>query len=218
MIEEPTMMKAVVLHSGGLDSTLCLLMARAADREVVSLGIDYGQRHRIELDYAIAQCRKYGVERRMLRVEWDKPVRQIPTGRSLGDIRSGVSPAFLPGRNVVFLTLAVAEAAGCGAAEVWIGVNAVDFSGYPDCRQEFISAFETMLRIAIPDGPTVVAPLMSMSKPEIAAQAHRLGLRPGDTWSCYQPKFTDNGVTPCGVCDACVLHDHAWNDAKIVSE
>ena len=92
-------MKSVVLHSGGLDSTLCLLMAREAGLDPVSLGIDYGQRHLIELEYALAQCRRHGIERRVLRVEWDKPVRDIPTGRSLDEIRSDVSPAFLPARR-----------------------------------------------------------------------------------------------------------------------
>ena len=205
-------MKALVLHSGGLDSTLCLLLAKEAGHEVVSLGIDYGQRHHIELEYALAQCRKHGVKRRILRVEWDKPARDIPTGRSLDEIRSGVSPAFLPARNAVFLTLACAEAAGIGAAEVWIGVNAVDSSGYPDCRPEFVEAFRAMIDAAIPGGPKVVAPLIEMSKPAIAAEARRLGLAPGDTWSCYQPCFTNQGITPCGRCDACILHDHAWQE------
>lgn len=207
-------MKAIVLHSGGLDSTLCLFMAREAERDVVSLGIDYGQRHRIELEYALAQCQKYGIERRVLRVVWDKPVRDIPTERSLDEIRSGISPAFLPGRNAVFLTLACAEAAGIGAEEVWIGVNAVDFSGYPDCRPEFIQAFGTMINTAIPGGPRVVAPLIEMSKPAIAVQAKRLGLTPSDTWSCYQPRFTHQGISPCGQCDACILHDYAWQEAN----
>lgn len=212
------MMKAVVLHSGGLDSTLCLLMAKEGNRAVVSLGIDYGQRHRIELDYAAAQCRKYGVERRILRVEWDKPARDIPTGRSLDEIRAGVSPAFLPGRNAVFLTLACAEAAGIKAGEVWAGVNAVDFSGYPDCRPEFIDAFKAMIGVAIPGGPKIVAPLLHMTKPQIAAAARRLGLMPGDTWSCYQPRFTPKGISPCGECDACVLHDHAWRSTDVEKE
>ena len=206
-------MKALVLHSGGLDSTLCLLLAKDAGYQVVSLGIDYGQRHHIELEYASAQCRKHGVERRILRVEWDKPIRDIPSGRSLDEIRSGVSPAFLPARNALFLTLACAEATGIGADEVWIGVNAVDFSGYPDCRPEFIEAFRGMIDAAIPGGPKVVAPLIEMSKPAIAAEARRLGLAPGDTWSCYQPRFTSQGIAPCGQCDACVLHDHAWQEA-----
>lgn len=207
------MMKAVVLHSGGLDSTLCLLMAKDAGREVVSLGIDYGQRHRIELEYALNQCRRYEIERRILRVEWDKPAREIPTGRSPDEIRSGISPAFLPARNAVFLTLACAEATGIEAGEVWIGVNSVDFSGYPDCRPEFIDSFKTMIIAAVPDGPKVIAPLIKMSKPAIASAAKRLGLTPNDTWSCYQPRFAKLGITPCGQCDACVLHDYAWRDA-----
>lgn len=207
-------MRAIVLHSGGLDSTLCLLMAKEAGREVVSLGVDYGQRHRIELEYALAQSRRYGIERRVLRVEWDKPERDIPTGRSLDEIRNGISPAFLPGRNALFLTLGCAEATGIEAEEVWIGVNALDFSGYPDCRPEFIAAFKSMIHAAIPDGPEIVTPLIQMSKPQIAAEARRLGLAPGDTWSCYQPRFTPQGITPCGECDACILHSHAWQDAK----
>jgi 7-cyano-7-deazaguanine synthase len=206
-------MKALVLHSGGLDSSLCLLLAVEAGREVVSLGIDYGQRHRIELEYALAQCRRHGIERRILRVEWDKPLRDIPIGRSIHEIRTGVSPAFLPGRNAIFLTLACAEATGIEAEEVWIGVNVVDYSGYPDCGPEFIDAFKAMMRAAIPGGPEIVAPLIQMSKPDIASEARRLGLAPGDTWSCYQPRLTPQGISPCGQCDACVLHDHAWQNA-----
>jgi 7-cyano-7-deazaguanine synthase len=196
-----------------LDSTVCLLSAVKSARDVVSLGIDYGQRHRIELDYALAQCRRFNIERRVLRVDWQKPSRSIPTGRSLEQIRGGVSSAFLPGRNALFLALACAEAAGIGAQEVWIGVNAVDFSGYPDCTPAFIDAFRAMMTVAAPNGPNVVAPLLRMSKPEIAAEAHRLGLAPGDTWSCYQPRFTEQGISRCGVCDACTLHAHAWEHA-----
>lgn len=207
-------MKTLVLHSGGLDSTLCLLLAVEAGHEVVSLGVDYGQRHRIELEYALEQCRRHGIERRVLRVTWDKPLRKMPTGRSLSAIRAGASPAFLPGRNAVFLTLACAEAAGVKAREVWIGVNAIDFSGYPDCRPEFIDAFISMINVAIPGGASIVAPLIQMSKPEIAAEAGRLGLSPEDTWSCYRPAFSSSGITPCGVCDACILHDHAWQQAQ----
>jgi 7-cyano-7-deazaguanine synthase len=203
-------MKGLVLHSGGLDSTVCVLLALEAKREVVSLGIDYGQRHRIELEYALAQCRQYEIERRVLRIEWDKPVRNIPIGRSVEQIRSQVSPAFLPGRNAVFLSLACAEAAGIGAEEVWIGVNAIDFSGYPDCKPEFIEAFDRMITIAIPQGLRLVAPLLRMSKPQIAAEARRLGLTKSETWSCYQPQFTAKGISPCQQCDACILHEHAW--------
>ncbi len=189
-------------------------MAKEAGRDVVSLGIDYGQRHRIELEYAMEQCRRHGFERRVLRVEWDKPARDIPTSRSLDEIRSGISPAFLPARNAVFLTLACAEATGIGAGEVWIGVNAVDFSGYPDCRPEFIESFKTMIKAAVPSGPQVIAPLIKMSKPSIAAEAMQRGLARGDTWSCYQPRFMNQGILPCGQCDACILHNHAWQEAE----
>lgn len=208
-------MIAVILHSGGMDSTLCLLLAKEKGREVVSLGIDYGQRHRIELEYANSQCHQYKIKRRVLRVEWDKPIRDIPIGRSLDEIRSGISPAFLPARNAVFLSLACAEATGIGAEEVWIGVNVQDSSGYPDCRPEFIDSFKAMMNAAVPEGPKIVAPLIMMSKPEIAAEAKRLGIAPGDTWSCYQPQFTSQGIAPCGQCDACILHNHAWKEADL---
>lgn len=203
-------MRALVLHSGGLDSTVCLLLARQSDREVVSLGIDYGQRHHIELDYAQAQCRTWNIERRLIRVNWDKPARPIPTDRPLAAIRATPSPAFLPGRNLVFLALACAEAAGLQAGEVWLGVNAVDFSGYPDCTPDFIQAFRSTVTLAFRGGPQIHTPLIAMTKPEIAATALQLGLHSGDTWSCYQPRLTPTGVSPCHKCDACVLHDHAW--------
>lgn len=206
---------ALVLHSGGLDSTLCLLQAKAKGREVISLGIDYGQKHRIELDYARHQCERFKVSRKVLRVEWDKPVLHVPMGRTVAQMSRTVSPAFLPGRNAVFLTLACAEAAGVGASEVWIGVNAVDFSGYPDCRPEFVEAFQKMNRLAIPHGPKVVAPLLRMSKPQIARAAYRLGVKPGDVWCCYRPAVTPRGVEPCGRCDACLLHAHAWKAAGV---
>ena len=202
--------KAVVLHSGGLDSTVCLLLAREGGRDILSLGIDYGQKSRAELQYAERQCERFNVPRKVMKVQWDKPQRVIPSDRSLSDIRDGVSPAFLPGRNAVFLALGCAEAAGVGASEVWIGVNAIDYSGYPDCRPEFVTAFQEMITLAIPQTLDIVAPLINMSKPEIAQEAVRLGLVPGDTWSCYRPVETDRGFKPCGHCDACVLHRYAW--------
>lgn len=206
-------LKALVLHSGGLDSTVCLLLALEQGRDVISLGVDYGQRHSIELEYARSQCSRKNIPRKIIRVEWDKPPLSIPTDRKVDEIGREISPAFLPGRNVVFLALACAEAVGLGANEVWTGVNAVDFSGYPDCTPRFVDAFRRMIVEAIPSGPSIVAPLLSMSKPKIARQAYRLGLREGDTWCCYQPVMVRRGVEPCGRCDACVLHKHAWEVA-----
>jgi 7-cyano-7-deazaguanine synthase len=200
----------VVLHSGGLDSTVCLLLAMSRGHNVVSLGIDYNQTHRIELDYAENQCVRFGVDRRVIRVSWDKPQRHMPMGRSISEIRKGVSPAFLPGRNGVFLMLATAEAAGLGASEIWTGINSVDFSGYPDCTPEFVMAFRAMVSIAIPGGPKLLTPLQTKSKPQIGRLAKRLGLDCESTWSCYRPRISSTGISPCEECDACQLHRFAW--------
>lgn len=204
--------KAVILHSGGLDSTVCLLLALEKNIDVLSLGIDYGQQGRVELEYAMRQCSKLKVIRKVLSAEWDKPNLNIPTGRSIQHIRQGISSAFLPGRNAFFLALACAEAAGVGASEVWIGVNSIDYPGYPDCRPEFLDEFRKMIKVAIPGAAEIVAPLMYKSKPEIALEAHRLGIRPDDTWSCYRPITTHNGFKPCGCCDGCVLNKYAWEE------
>lgn len=202
--------RVVVLHSGGLDSTVCLRMAMNQGHDVISLGIDYNQTHLVELDYAKRQCEDLGVERRVIRVTWDKPVRVIPKNRSISEIRRNVSSAFLPGRNGVFLMLASAEAAGLGANEVWTGINSIDFSGYPDCRPEFVKSFNQMLAFAIPKGPKLKAPLQRKTKPQIGRLAERLGLAWESTWSCYRPRIAKTGIAPCGECDACKLHDYAW--------
>lgn len=205
--------RAVVLHSGGMDSTVCLLMAREQGRDVLSLGIDYKQRSRIELDYASRLCLRFGIPRRVLSVEWDKPERHIPKHRQPEEMSHTISPAFLPGRNAVFLTLGCAETTGIGASEVWIGINSIDYSGYPDCRVEFVRAFQTMIDLAIPVSPRIMAPLLNLSKPEIAREANRLGLKEDDTWSCYTPVKNQSGIRPCGQCDACILHAWAWKEA-----
>jgi len=206
-------LKAIVLHSGGLDSTVCLLLALEKHFDVLSLGVDYGQQSRAELQYATNLCSRFEVNRKVINIEWDKPKRHIPMDRTLEEIHKGISSAFLPGRNAVFLALACAEATGFGASEIWFGANWIDYSGYPDCRPEFVKTFQMMIDVAIPEGIKIVAPLMSMTKQEIAQEAYRLGLRPGDTWSCYRPKETPNGPKECGRCDACILHKHAWENA-----
>lgn len=204
-------MKILILHSGGLDSTVCLIKAIKEGHDVISLGIDYGQRHKIEMEYAKRQCLKHEVTRKVIRMEWDKPQRELPTKRSVEEIRGAVSTAFLPGRNLLFFSIASVEAAGIGADEIWAGVNCVDFSGYPDCTPAFVSAFQNVLSNAIPGGPKLQVPLLHNTKPEIAAIAKSLGIGRGETWSCYQPKFHENGVSPCDECDACVLHRFAWD-------
>ncbi|MDX2142164.1 MAG: 7-cyano-7-deazaguanine synthase QueC [Rhodospirillaceae bacterium] len=206
--------KCIVLHSGGLDSTVCLLLARQHGRTPISLGISYGQRHDVEIAYATKQCERFGIARHVVDVGWHKPEIVIPTNRTMDEMRGGIAPTFLPGRNAVFLAIACAEAAGAGAEEVWIGVNAVDYSGYPDCRESFLSAFRTMWAEAVPNPPAIVAPLVNLSKPQIAALAHGLGLAPGETWSCYAPDVSGPEPKPCGQCDACILHAHAWTERE----
>jgi 7-cyano-7-deazaguanine synthase len=200
----------LVLHSGGMDSTACLLQARADGHDVVSLGIDYGQRLSIEMTFAAQQCERYKIRREVIKVNWQKPERNIPLNRDVVEMRRTVSPAFLPGRNIVFLSLGHAHAAGMGADELHIGLNCVDFSGYPDCTVEFYESYRRMLQIGSPNGPALEAPLLNLGKREIAERARALGLGPNDTWSCYRPQIRDGSVAPCGECDACRLHTFAW--------
>lgn len=201
--------RILVLHSGGMDSTVCLYAAHKAGDEVVSLGIDYGQRLRVEMMFAEKHCVALGVRRDVVHVKWSKPEREIPVNRSVVEMKASVSPAFLPGRNLSFLALATAHAAGIQADEVQIGLNCVDFSGYPDCTVEFFNAFKATLAIADPS-LVVTAPLLNLSKRQIAEKARSLGLGEWDTWSCYRPQLREGAVVPCHECDACRLHAHAW--------
>lgn len=202
--------RILVLHSGGMDSTVCLYAAHEAGHEVIGLGIDYGQRLAVEMMFAEWHCTKLGVRREVVRVQWNKPDRDIPLDREIDEMRASISTAFLPGRNIVFLALASAHAAGIRADEVQIGLNCMDFSGYPDCTIEFFESFKAMLTVGNPGGPALTAPLLRKSKREIAAQARTLGLGEWDTWSCYRPQLREGAVTPCHKCDACRLHAHAW--------
>ena len=209
--------KCIVLHSGGLDSTVCLLLAQKNGRVPSSLGIAYGQRHDIEIVYAAEQCLRFGIERRVIDVNWHQPNIDIPKDRTLGDMKTGIAPTFVPGRNAIFLAIACAEAAGTGASEVWLGVNAIDYSGYPDCRESFLTAFSSMWAEAVPNPPRIISPLVNMKKPQIAAMARSLNLKPGDTWSCYSPDLSSAKPVPCERCDACHLHKHAWQEVDSAS-
>ncbi|WP_082765387.1 MULTISPECIES: 7-cyano-7-deazaguanine synthase [unclassified Phenylobacterium] len=202
--------RILVLHSGGMDSTVLVYAAHRAGHEVVSLGVDYGQRLSVEMTFAARHCDALGIRRDVINVHWNKPERDIPLDRPVAEMSASVSPAFLPSRNVVFLSLASAHAAGVRADEVQIGLNCVDFSGYPDCTEAFFESFKTMLAIANPEGPKLTAPLLRMSKRQIADLGRSLGLGEWDTWSCYRPQLVNGSVTPCHQCDACRLHAHAW--------
>lgn len=203
--------RILVLHSGGMDSTACLYKAHAEGAEVFSLGIDYGQRLSIEMVYAAKQCEQLGIQRDIVSVRWQKPDRHTPLNRSVSEMKASVSPAFLPGRNIVFLSLGLAHAAGLEADELHIGINSVEFSGYPDCTPSFLNAYGGMAAEGVPQGAKIVAPLLMLSKPEIALLASSLGIGEHDTWSCYRPQLGSRGIETCGACDACRLHYHAWH-------
>ena len=202
---------AVVLLSGGLDSMVVAGLAREAGWRINALTIDYNQRHRRELDAARTIAAHLGAARHVI---LPLDLRQFGGSALTDDIavpKEGVGDdipvTYVPARNLVFLSLTLAWAEALGSSDVFIGVNALDYSGYPDCRPEFISGFEKLADLATKAGAegrpfTVHAPLQHLSKADIAREAHRLGLDPAMSWSCYDP-LPDGRA--CGLCDSCRL-------------
>ena len=207
---------AVVLLSGGLDSATAAAWARDRGYRLSALSIDYGQRHRCELDSARAVAASLGITDHItMAVDLaafggsalvDTSVA-VPKGRSHDEIGQGVPVTYVPARNTVFLAISLAMAETRGAEALVIGVNTIDYSGYPDCRPEFIEAFATLARLATQAGVEgrpleVLAPLATLSKPEIIRLGLAVGLDYGLTTSCYDP---DARGRPCGACDSCLL-------------
>lgn len=202
---------AVVLLSGGLDSMVAAGMAKAAGYRINALTIDYNQRHRRELAAAAEVAESLAAVRHVV---LPLDLRKFGGSALTADIdvpKDGVGPGipvtYVPARNLVFLSLTLAWAEVISARDIFIGVNALDYSGYPDCRPEFIDAFAQVANLATKAGAEgrdfqVHAPLQHMGKDEIVRQAVRLGLDPGITWSCYDP--TPEGAA-CGLCDSCRL-------------
>jgi 7-cyano-7-deazaguanine synthase len=214
--------QAVVLLSGGLDSIVCAGIARERGFEVNALTIDYNQRHRRELDAAAEIVRVIGAKRHVV---LPLDLRQFGGSALTDDIavpKEGVGEeipvTYVPARNLVFLSLTLAWAEAIGARDIFIGVNALDYSGYPDCRPEFISAFESIAELATKAGAEghalrIHAPLQFMGKADIAREADRLALDPGMSWSCYDPQPDGNA---CGLCDSCRLRKAGFADAGLV--
>ncbi len=212
---------AVVLLSGGLDSMVAAASARQAGFGLLALSVDYNQRHRVELEAAARIARALGAARHIV-----LPLDLSAFGGSAltADIdvpKDGVGPGipitYVPARNTIFLSLALGWAEAMGAHDLFIGVNALDYSGYPDCRPEFIASFEAMAALATRDGVegrgfTVHAPLQNMTKADIVREAARLGLDAGLSWSCYDP--TPQGEH-CGLCDSCRLRQRGFVEAGI---
>ena len=217
--------KAVVLLSGGLDSTTCLAMAKAAGFEPVCLAVAYGQRHAVELERArrVAQAlgekdfRVVTVDLRQVGGSALTADIDVPKDRPEEEMSHGIPVTYVPARNALFLSLALGLAEVVGASDLYIGVNAVDYSGYPDCRPEFIHAFEGMATLATKAGVEgtrfkVHAPLSGMSKADIIRAGVKLGVDYGMTHSCYDP---DSGGRACGRCDSCVLRRRGFEQAGV---
>ena len=214
------MKSAVVLLSGGLDSMVCAAIAGERGFSVVALTVDYNQRHRVELEGARAIASKVADRHIVLPLD----LRAFGGSALTGDIEvpkdgvgEGIPVTYVPARNTIFLSLALGLAEASGALDIFIGVNALDYSGYPDCRPEFIAEFEKTANLATKAGVegdrfTIHAPLQHMSKAEIAREAQRLGLDAALSHSCYDP-LPDG--RHCGRCDACRLRAKGFAEAGI---
>jgi 7-cyano-7-deazaguanine synthase len=217
---------AVALVSGGLDSATALAIAQRAGYAVHALTFDYGQRHAIEIERARRICRGAGVASHRvapLDLRWIGGSAltadiEPPKDRPLGAIAEGIPVTYVPARNTIFLAAALGLAETLGAFDIFLGVNALDYSGYPDCRPEFLAAFERLANLATKAGVEgagqfrVHAPLLHLTKAEIIRQAVALGVDLGATHSCYDP--TPAG-RPCGRCDSCLLRAKGFAEAGL---
>jgi 7-cyano-7-deazaguanine synthase len=217
---------AVILLSGGLDSATVLALAASEGYACHALSFRYGQRHVLELERAAALARRMGVQRHVV---FDIDLRQfggsaltadiaVPKGRSVEAMGRGIPPTYVPARNTVFLSLALAWAETLAASDIFIGVNALDYSGYPDCRPEYIAAFELMANLATKagiEGGTrlrIHTPLIALSKADIVRKAAALGVDLALTLSCYDP---GPDGSPCRGCDACLLRAKGFAEAGL---
>ncbi len=219
-------MRAVCLLSGGLDSSTCLAIARRDGYECFALSFDYGQRHRIEIEAASRVAAALGAARHLtvpinLRVFGGSALTDdidVPKSRTGDEMTQGIPITYVPARNTVFLSIALAWAEVLEASDIFIGVNAIDYSGYPDCRPEFIDAFQKMANLATKSGVEgrtnlrIHTPLIAMTKSDIVRTASELGLDFRLTHSCYDP---DAAGRPCGQCDSCILRRKGFTEAGI---
>jgi 7-cyano-7-deazaguanine synthase len=216
--------RAVVLLSGGLDSTTTAAIAKHDGYKLYALSVDYGQRHRFELDAAHRVAKSLGIERHVVAsVGLDQfggsaltGDIDVPLDRDDDEMAQGIPTTYVPARNTVFLSLALGYAEVVGAGHLFLGVNAIDYSGYPDCRPEFIAAFEKLANLATKAGVEgaihfrIHTPLIQMRKAEIIRRGLELGVDYGLTHSCYAPNVA--GVA-CGRCDACYLRLKGFAEA-----
>ncbi|HUJ23941.1 MAG TPA: 7-cyano-7-deazaguanine synthase QueC [Bryobacteraceae bacterium] len=219
-------MRAICLLSGGLDSSICLALARRDGFACYALSFDYGQRHRVELESAARVAANLGAEQHLvvridLRVFGGSALTSdiaVPKGRATDQMSAGIPVTYVPARNTVFLSFALAWAEVLEASDIFIGVNALDYSGYPDCRPEYIAAFERMANLATKSGVQgqthikIHTPLIRLTKAEIVILGQELGLDFALTHSCYDP---DEQGRPCGQCDSCLLRRKGFEEAGV---
>lgn len=218
--------KVVCLLSGGLDSSTCLAFARREGHACYALSFDYGQRHKRELEAAARIAAHFGAERHLVtKIGLDAfggsaltADIAVPKARSAAEIGQGIPITYVPARNTIFLSFALAWAEVLGSSDIFIGVNALDYSGYPDCRPEYIEAYERMANLATKagvEGTTrlkIHTPLLQLSKAQIVALAGKLGVPFGLTFSCYDPGPDGRA---CGQCDACLLRRKGFEEAGV---
>ena len=227
-------LKAVVLLSGGLDSATCLALARESGFDVHAISFRYGQRHEGELQRAKWLANEMNaVSHRIIDIDLAQlggsalvdPNIAVPKSDRVEDISSEIPVTYVPARNTIFLSYALAVAETCGATDIFIGVNALDYSGYPDCRPEFIAAFEAMARLATKAGVgpgkqlSIHTPLIDLTKAQIIAEGLRLGVDYSHTLSCYDPIIVAGDTVdarPCGHCDACLLRAKGFAENAMV--
>jgi 7-cyano-7-deazaguanine synthase len=224
---------AIVLLSGGLDSMVVAALAKAAGYTLIALTIDYNQRHRIELESATKIAQHLGAAEHIIlpidltRFGGSALTADIDVPKDGAD-EDAIPVTYVPARNTIFLSLCLGLAEARGARDLWIGVNALDYSGYPDCRPEFIASFESMANLATKAGVegakegirgfTVHTPLLHLGKAQIAAECARLGLDAGMSWSCYDPipDGASGNFRACGHCDSCLLRAKGFADAGLI--
>ena len=219
--------KAVILLSGGLDSATTLAIAKAEGFEVFAISFRYGQRHRIELAAAAKVAAAAGArEHRVVEIDLSQfggsaltSDLAVPKQRTADEMAAGIPITYVPARNTVFLSLALAWAEVLGASDIYIGVNAIDYSGYPDCRPEYIAAYERLANLATKAGVEgtsrfrIHTPLIAMTKAEIIRQGLKLGVDYSLTTSCYSPDAATGAA--CGACDSCLLRLAGFRDAGV---
>jgi 7-cyano-7-deazaguanine synthase len=219
-------MNAVCLLSGGLDSATCLALGRREGYACYALSFDYGQRHRVELEAAARVAQALGAARHVVaRIDLRRIGHSaltgdlaVPKGRSAGEMSQGIPVTYVPARNTIFLSFALAWAEVLETPHIFIGVNALDYSGYPDCRPEYIEAFERMANLATKAGVEgrwrirIHTPLIRLSKAEIVKLGRELGVDFSLTHSCYDP---DPQGRPCGACDSCLLRRKGFEEAGL---